>query len=168
MVEAFGRWEKLKPDRLADRGDRGFVTTQEVPSGDIDTLGRGIHAHAVGCVDLPVEADRDDRDRVFTERLVSNFEIPFDVGRDYWANVMTTRVDKADDERLAAQRLQLELLARDITKCVIADGLTDNTLTDCQGGFAIVRPLGGKRRCHPDKDDSAECACNTQYRAFNG
>jgi len=82
--------------------------------------------------------------------------------------MMTTGVNQADDEWLSSKGLQLERLARDITKCVIAYGLTDNILTHRQGGFAIVRPLSGKRRCHPDKDDSAECACNTQYRAFYG
>jgi hypothetical protein len=51
---------------------------------------------------------------------------------------------------------------------VVAYCLTEDTLTDCQGGLAIVRPLSRKRRCHPDQDDSAECACSTQYRACCG
>ena len=64
--------------------------------------------------------------------------------------MMTTRVNQADDEWLSSKGLQLERLARDITKCVIAYGLTDNTLTNREGGLAIVRPLSRKRRCHPD------------------
>ena len=94
--------------------------------------------------------------------------ISFDIRCDNRADVMTTGIDQADDEWLAAQGLQLERLPCDVTKCVITNWLTDDTLADSQGGFAIVRPLSSKRRCHPDKDDSAECVCNTQYRAFYG
>jgi len=63
--------------------------------------------------------------------------------------VVTTRVDEADNQRLAAQGLQRKRLATDISKRVVANRLADGALADRQRSLAIIVLLRRSRRPNP-------------------
>jgi len=81
--------------------------------------------------------------------------ISLDVSGDQRANVVTTCVDEADDQRFAAESLQGKRLALDIPECVVTDRLTDGDLADCESGLTVVVLLRRRRRPYPGEDKGA-------------
>lgn len=91
-----------------------------------------------------------------------DLEISFDVGGDQRADVVTTRVDEADDQWLTAERLQRKRLTGDVAKRVVTNRLADGSLADRQRGLAVIVLLRRGWRPYPEKDKGAE------YRSRNG
>ena len=131
-------------------GDRFGVAAQKVPVTVIDTsLGR-IHAHAVGLVDGPVETDRNDGERVFTERVLCNRYRACEISRDERAYMTAAGVDEADDEGLAAQRRHLERLPVRILQNLPFEYPADGGLAELQCGVAVMLRLRKRRSAHDD------------------
>ncbi|MDH3352520.1 MAG: hypothetical protein OEM51_13325 [Gammaproteobacteria bacterium] len=69
---------------------------------------------------------------------------------------MTTCIDKADDEWLAPQSLQLKRLAGDVAERVLADHIADSALAYGKGSVAIIVLLRRSRHRCPEKGKRAK------------
>ncbi len=104
----------------------------------------------------PVETNRDDRERLFTQRFPGNVHFFGYVPGNHRAHVVAARINQADHQGLALQGLELEGLSGCIAKGVIANEYAENSLAGRQGCFAIELGLCCARRGHPEKDERAE------------
>ena len=168
VIEALRARVEKEAEVFAQCVNGACIASEKMPAVDVrGALLRRKLSHTIGRVDLPVKTDGHNRERVVTERFTGNVNGVDKGTRDHRTHMVTTRVDHAYDERSAAKPAEVERLAVDVAKPIVAEAGAHGRLAHCQRRIlVVVARRAGRRR--QKEDDCRQAAQHRSARRCHG
>ena len=162
MIEALCARVENKAEIVAELINDPGIGGKEVPVRNVGQAQPGCElAHALRRIDAPVETNADHMERILAQCLLRDIDRVTKVARDRRADMVTARVDHADDERLAAQLLQVERLAVGVAQREFREVPADGRLAERQRVVVIVAGRRGRGACEAGDDTGQQYPVET-------